>query len=154
MMLSSCAQSYSSIVWVECPDCMQERLVLSAVTYRISMLHPYNARQQTGLAGQQLNKCETMPGKFCIMMEAVHQPSCVTCAPEIWKCDLRPLPQLIAYLISIAQRLTPTHLCASLSNRHPAHPCKLIPDLVTSSSEYGSHLATPQQPAADTLAYT
>ena len=44
--------------------CMQERLAPSAVTHRISTLHPYNTRQQTGLAGQQLNKCEIMPVKF------------------------------------------------------------------------------------------
>ena len=35
-----------------------------AVTHRISTLHPYNTRQQTGLAGQQLNKYEIMPGKI------------------------------------------------------------------------------------------
>ena len=43
---------------------MQERLAPSAVTHRTSTLHPYNTRQQTGLAGQQLNICEIMPGKF------------------------------------------------------------------------------------------
>ena len=43
---------------------MQVRLAPSAVTHRISMLHPYNTRQQTGLAGQHLNICEAMPGKF------------------------------------------------------------------------------------------
>ena len=43
---------------------MQERLAPSAVTHRISTLHPYNTRQQTGLAGQQLNKCQMMPGKL------------------------------------------------------------------------------------------
>ena len=42
---------------------MQERLAPSAVTHKISTLHPYNTRQQTGLAGQQLTKCEIMPGK-------------------------------------------------------------------------------------------
>ena len=43
---------------------LQERLAPSAVTHRISMLHPYNTRQQTGLAGQQLNISEAMPGKL------------------------------------------------------------------------------------------
>ena len=42
----------------------QERLAPSAVTHRISTLHPYNTRQQTHLAGQQLNICEAMPGKL------------------------------------------------------------------------------------------
>ena len=42
---------------------VQERLAPSAVTHRILTLHPYNTRQQTGMAGQQLNKCEIMPGK-------------------------------------------------------------------------------------------
>ena len=41
-----------------CPNSMQERLAPSAVTHRISTLYPYNTRQQTGLAGQQLNKCK------------------------------------------------------------------------------------------------
>ena len=42
---------------------MQERLASSDVTHRISMLHPYNTMQQTGLAGQQFNICEALPGK-------------------------------------------------------------------------------------------
>ena len=36
----------------------------SAVTHIMSTLHPYNIRQQTGLARQQLNICEIMLGKF------------------------------------------------------------------------------------------
>ena len=39
-------------------------LAPSAVTHRISTLHPYNTRQQTGLAGQQVTICETVPGKI------------------------------------------------------------------------------------------
>ena len=46
-----------------CSD-WQERLALSVVTHRISTLHLYNTRQQTGLTGQQLNMCKIMPGKF------------------------------------------------------------------------------------------
>ena len=42
---------------------MQERLAPSAVTHRISTLHPYNTRQQTGLASQQVNLGQIMPGK-------------------------------------------------------------------------------------------
>ena len=42
---------------------LQERLAPCAVTHRITTLHPYNTRQQTGLAGQQLNICEAMPRK-------------------------------------------------------------------------------------------
>ena len=44
-----------------CNTFMQERLAPSAVTHRILTVHPYNTRQQTGLAGQQLNIHEAMP---------------------------------------------------------------------------------------------
>ena len=49
---------------------MQERLAPSAVTHRTSTLHPYNTRQQTGLASQQLNKCQIMPAK-CTPTETI-----------------------------------------------------------------------------------
>ena len=50
---------------------------------------------------------------------------------------------------------SPRHTCVLAYLREILlHPCKVIPDCVTSSSEYGSHLAAPQQLAADTLAYT
>ena len=42
---------------------LQKRLAPSVVTHKTSTLHPYNTRQQTGLASQQLNICEAMPSK-------------------------------------------------------------------------------------------
>ena len=59
---------------------MQERLAPSAVTHRISTLHPYNTRQQTGLASQQVNICQIMPGK-CTRTEN----NC-DCAQAVMKC--------------------------------------------------------------------
>ena len=60
-------------------ELMQKRLAPIAVTTRISTLHPYNTRQQTGLACQQLNKCQIMPGK------CTPENNC-DCAQAVMKC--------------------------------------------------------------------
>ena len=41
----------------------QQQLVVGFMTHTISMLHPHNSGWPTGLAGPQLKKCETMPGR-------------------------------------------------------------------------------------------
>ena len=91
---------------------LQERLAPSAVTHRISTLHPYNTRQQTGLAGQRLNKCKIMPGKFtptennCVLLPGLHNTIygqklyCSTTGANrpIWHWDLSVVPSEICGL--------------------------------------------------------
>ena len=75
-----------------CPR-MQDRLAPSAVTHRISTLHPYNTRQQPGLAGQQLNKCQIMPGELtpteinCASCDGVPESCCNHKAAGVRRCS-------------------------------------------------------------------
>ena len=68
----TCLPACVGHIWHPVIVCLlRERLASSAVTHRISTLHPYNTRQQTGLAGQQLNVCEAVMLQAEALLSAV-----------------------------------------------------------------------------------
>ena len=84
---------------------MQEGLAPSDVTHRISMLHPYNTRQQIGLAGQLLNMCEAMPGKCTPAGNNCH------CAQALMgvltSCCMRKAAGLRRFIVNHIQMISP-----------------------------------------------